>query len=175
MTAICVICMELLVGRENVVTTCGHVFHRQCLREWFTSQEGSQCPQCRNVTDTHLKRVYITWQDSQSSRRLSTNEAPEQALSQQPGVAESPNLTLTERMMSLFCEVSAVARTTAYHLRHSLQEHRVINSAVEIACDIQNLARSSANSVRQDIQQAEVRLRRALAEMGVVCSISRAL
>ena len=42
----CCICMENFTGAEEIVATeCGHVFHKQCCREWLR-QARSQTSKC---------------------------------------------------------------------------------------------------------------------------------
>lgn len=35
MNIICTICSDLLTAENSVSTVCGHVFHGNCLEEWF--------------------------------------------------------------------------------------------------------------------------------------------
>ncbi len=46
----CTICLELIIEIWDTeptvcVTTCGHIFHYECLKKWFTQKK--QCPICR--------------------------------------------------------------------------------------------------------------------------------
>lgn len=41
----CCICMESLAQKTVVETTCKHVFHKQCCREWL--RQARSCPVCR--------------------------------------------------------------------------------------------------------------------------------
>ena len=41
----CPITMELLVPRGTAVTTCGHLFDAEAIRQWFTTRQ--TCPTCR--------------------------------------------------------------------------------------------------------------------------------
>ena len=43
-TNICPICQENLII-DNVSTSCGHIFHRNCLMEWLHKK--NECPVCR--------------------------------------------------------------------------------------------------------------------------------
>ena len=41
----CPICKDGLALEESVLTSCGHVYHRDCLARWW--REGGDCPLCR--------------------------------------------------------------------------------------------------------------------------------
>ena len=50
--SVCAICMLTFCVDETVawslrLTTCAHVFHSSCLREWFKASDGYNCPYCR--------------------------------------------------------------------------------------------------------------------------------
>ena len=46
----CSTCMEpLMANGDNSTTLCGHVFHTDCIKEWFKKGQ-SNCPHCRNAT-----------------------------------------------------------------------------------------------------------------------------
>lgn len=61
----CSICQEDITGVHTRIQTCGHAFHSQCIREWFTMN--TRCPVCRhdvrdlrpeNDTTTNDNRMY---------------------------------------------------------------------------------------------------------------------
>ncbi|XP_068143669.1 E3 ubiquitin-protein ligase TRAIP [Drosophila tropicalis] len=64
----CVICAELFSQSDDVyVTTCGHMFHHQCLMQWL--QRSQTCPQCRNkCTTRNVTRVYFNLANLDVSR-----------------------------------------------------------------------------------------------------------
>ncbi|KAM3274044.1 hypothetical protein ACQJBY_043305 [Aegilops geniculata] len=57
----CVICMEPYEAggdRSRVLPSCGHMFHRRCLRAWLRTS--STCPLCRASTEpapAHVRRA----------------------------------------------------------------------------------------------------------------------
>ncbi|XP_073813883.1 TRAF interacting protein no poles [Musca autumnalis] len=64
----CVICAELFTQSDDVhVTTCGHMFHFLCLKQWL--ERSKTCPQCRNkCTDRNIFRVYFNLANLDVSR-----------------------------------------------------------------------------------------------------------
>ena len=43
----CVICCEHFKDEKQVLLSCGHVFHRACLRSWERHSKSRCCPVCR--------------------------------------------------------------------------------------------------------------------------------
>ena len=43
----CVICCEPFKDERQVLLSCGHTFHRQCLRSWERHSKSRNCPVCR--------------------------------------------------------------------------------------------------------------------------------
>ncbi|XP_030558404.1 E3 ubiquitin-protein ligase TRAIP isoform X1 [Drosophila novamexicana] len=64
----CVICAELFSHSDDVyVTTCGHMFHHNCLMQWL--ERSKTCPQCRNkCTTRNIWRVYFNLANLDVSR-----------------------------------------------------------------------------------------------------------
>eukprot|EP00088_Acartia_fossae_P027443 TRINITY_DN28203_c0_g1_i1.p1 TRINITY_DN28203_c0_g1~~TRINITY_DN28203_c0_g1_i1.p1 ORF type:complete len:415 (-),score=45.67 TRINITY_DN28203_c0_g1_i1:42-1286(-) len=56
----CSTCLELLTPGDNLVCTpCGHVFHMQCVLQWFESKKN--CPQCRHsANEKNLRKIYLS-------------------------------------------------------------------------------------------------------------------
>ena len=49
MTQKCSICLETIGTTEKVVTlTCGHIYHRECILEWYEISNNGTCPYCRD-------------------------------------------------------------------------------------------------------------------------------
>jgi hypothetical protein len=42
----CAICQELMDGQVRRISYCGHIFHPNCISEWFT--RSVHCPNCRH-------------------------------------------------------------------------------------------------------------------------------
>ncbi|XP_031640241.1 E3 ubiquitin-protein ligase TRAIP-like [Contarinia nasturtii] len=55
----CIICHNTFIETEEIASTrCGHVYHVECLNEWF--QSSKSCPQCRQFCDQYqYNRIYI--------------------------------------------------------------------------------------------------------------------
>ncbi|KAL7737272.1 hypothetical protein ACLKA6_012896 [Drosophila palustris] len=64
----CVICAELFTQSDEVyVTSCGHMFHHNCLMQWL--ERSKTCPQCRNkCTTRNIIRVYFNLANLDVSR-----------------------------------------------------------------------------------------------------------
>lgn len=64
----CVICAELFSQSDEVyVTTCGHMFHYPCLRQWL--ERSKTCPQCRQKCyDKNVHRIYFNIANLDTSR-----------------------------------------------------------------------------------------------------------
>lgn len=70
----CAICGDIFTGvnpEESVyATVCGHLFHYNCLLEWF--ERSKTCPQCRHkTTEKNIVRVYFN-----NANVTSDNEDP---------------------------------------------------------------------------------------------------
>lgn len=61
----CPICIEAFSPSvENVVTNCGHVFHKTCLNEWFGRQQNEEsCPSCRTNTKKEFKDIFLNYDE----------------------------------------------------------------------------------------------------------------
>jgi hypothetical protein len=46
----CVICLDVLDGRNEMLLPCGHTFHDQCIRQWLETSPIQRCPTCRRAT-----------------------------------------------------------------------------------------------------------------------------
>jgi len=56
----CSTCLELLTPSDSLVCTpCGHVFHLQCVLQWFESKKN--CPQCRHAAnEKNIRKIYLS-------------------------------------------------------------------------------------------------------------------
>lgn len=56
----CTTCLELLTASDELSSVpCGHVFHTQCILQWFETGK-SNCPQCRSRTkESQLRKLYL--------------------------------------------------------------------------------------------------------------------
>lgn len=46
----CPICQSSLTTGTTCITSCGHLFHKECVRQWFTYERF--CPYCRRENET---------------------------------------------------------------------------------------------------------------------------
>ncbi len=49
---VCGVCIAPIKTEVPFRTSCGHLFHRECLRKWFTVNASRPCPMCRTVQPT---------------------------------------------------------------------------------------------------------------------------
>jgi len=56
----CTTCLELLTASDELSSVpCGHVFHTQCILQWFETGK-SNCPQCRTrAKESQLRKLYL--------------------------------------------------------------------------------------------------------------------
>ena len=56
----CTTCLELLTASDELSSVpCGHVFHTQCILQWFETGK-SNCPQCRTrAQERQLRKLYL--------------------------------------------------------------------------------------------------------------------
>ena len=55
----CSVCMELMTTRNYRELSCGHLFHKKCLKKW--KQEGNRtCPMCRKEFDHPEFKVTVS-------------------------------------------------------------------------------------------------------------------
>jgi len=43
----CAICLENEEQKEELILQCGHIFHKECINEWFRRRQNNDCPCCR--------------------------------------------------------------------------------------------------------------------------------
>ena len=43
----CSICIDTILDTDKMVTSCNHIFHKECLNKWL--QINNQCPYCRTI------------------------------------------------------------------------------------------------------------------------------
>lgn len=60
-TTECPIC--LMPAENQVVTTCNHVFHKNCLSHWLSQSADKSCPVCR-TTQPNIEGEIITFWDN---------------------------------------------------------------------------------------------------------------
>ena len=52
----CPICQSSLTAETTCITSCGHLFHKECVRQWFTYERF--CPYCRRENETPKDLTY---------------------------------------------------------------------------------------------------------------------
>ncbi|ELU07139.1 hypothetical protein CAPTEDRAFT_215502, partial [Capitella teleta] len=114
----CLICTEQFNSHRDVAATqCGHVFHQECLLNWF--RQSPTCPQCRERIQHKkiIKKLFFTQNedddddraaDSQLAGQLETTQERLQEkvkkLTEQEvrnAALEAENLRLAEKYRSL--------------------------------------------------------------------------
>ena len=67
MNITCSICLESFTSKCNVsTTTCGHVFHTDCIEEWLKNGQNN-CSQCRKTChQNQLIQLYFSENDTES-------------------------------------------------------------------------------------------------------------
>ena len=77
MTNKCPTCLEPLVSDSKnyiVTTSCGHLFHTNCVRGWI-DRGNKTCPQCRsNISKDKLLRIYLPSNGSDDQLSQETDE-----------------------------------------------------------------------------------------------------
>ena len=103
----CSVCLDCVKPRQRKELACGHVFHRKCVRRWF-SRGRLTCPMCRApcLTETDMATL-----SDRLGQLLGENPAPAgihfamhiMALMNVPEVQEA--LGLTQERLQLVVEV----------------------------------------------------------------------
>lgn len=64
MSLICPICQENLITREstdNYVNKCGHVYHSNCILQWWDRAPEPNCPECREPCNLDtITKIFLT-------------------------------------------------------------------------------------------------------------------
>lgn len=85
----CVICYEDITAPKLLITACGHVFHRTCLKSWVNTHVGlathDKCPMCRQTIITRHRPSSIVGSQETSAEASQTPSADAGAGSQSSG------------------------------------------------------------------------------------------
>ncbi|XP_035219085.1 uncharacterized protein LOC118192268 [Stegodyphus dumicola] len=88
MKVFCDICYELFDEYSNVAAiTCGHVFHQDCISDWFVYAQS--CPKCRSFVEQN------------NTRKLFFSISPNEEMSKEQIENEIGNLNATVKMMTM--------------------------------------------------------------------------
>lgn len=64
---LCEICKEEFTSSSDIESLlCGHIFHEECLNNWFQTKGSHNCPNCRKTFEKdvpHRHRLYVHFVD----------------------------------------------------------------------------------------------------------------
>ena len=103
----CPICLEALTSdstNHNVTTTCGHLFHINCVQDWL--RRGiSTCPKClSNISKDKLIRIYLEPNESDIQISHETDEKQQRS--------ENSRWSKIANSVAYFSEANSVSLTS---------------------------------------------------------------
>ena len=72
----CPICMnEFKLNESTAITSCGHIYHNDCLNKWVAKIKKNKCPICReNYNKTFFdKKTIVKWTEKGKALDISDN------------------------------------------------------------------------------------------------------
>ena len=103
----CPICLEALTSdstNHNVTTTCGHLFHINCVQDWLR-RDISTCPKClSNISKDKLIRIYLEPSESDVQIPQETNEKQQRS--------ENSRWSKIANSVAYFSETNSVSLTS---------------------------------------------------------------
>ncbi len=90
---LCTICMEVrdVRSQDNRVLQCMHVFHEECIEQWFRESKGRRCPTCRHKDRSAISRTFGGESNVASRRSTTTFQATNAVFSGPPNSADPRN------------------------------------------------------------------------------------
>eukprot|EP00088_Acartia_fossae_P003212 TRINITY_DN1132_c0_g1_i5.p1 TRINITY_DN1132_c0_g1~~TRINITY_DN1132_c0_g1_i5.p1 ORF type:complete len:140 (+),score=46.57 TRINITY_DN1132_c0_g1_i5:145-564(+) len=87
----CATCLEKIAGEDEVVSLpCGHLFHYECIDQWFNKSKN--CPTCRkDATRKEFRKIYFTesW-DTESKENVGKQTGLQQQNAKPPLPQQQP-------------------------------------------------------------------------------------
>ncbi len=94
---LCTICMEVrdVRSQDNRVLQCMHVFHEECIEQWFRESKDRRCPTCRHKDRSAISRTFGGESNVASRRSTTTFQATNAVFSGPPNSADPRNVTFS--------------------------------------------------------------------------------
>ena len=94
---LCAICMEVrdVRSQDNRVLQCMHVFHEECIEQWFRESKDRRCPTCRHKDRSAISRTFGGESNVASRRSTTTFQATNAVFSGPPNSADPRNVTFS--------------------------------------------------------------------------------
>jgi len=94
---LCTICMEVrdVRSQDNRVLECMHVFHEECIEQWFRESKGRRCPTCRHKDRSAISRTFGGESNVASRRSTTTFQATNTDFRGPPNSADPRNVTFS--------------------------------------------------------------------------------
>ena len=94
---LCAICMEVrdVRSQDNRVLECMHVFHEECIEQWFRESKDRRCPTCRHKDRSAISRTFGGESNVASRRSTTTFQATNAVFSGPPNSADPRNVTFS--------------------------------------------------------------------------------
>lgn len=186
----CSICLDYFRSipastNAEVVTPCGHIFHKNCLNTWLHQQSSSKsCPDCRSpLCEEQVKRVFFHF----SSEHGQHHSRHLHHLVKENGILKSSYLVLSDdydKMCELLKEKEGIINSLVQQrwsgncARISQQANLVENEIDQILLDIKSME-ADVGKIEYQLEQCELDMRReecgqvavpnALTKQAVVC------
>jgi hypothetical protein len=94
---LCTICMEVrdVRSQDNRVLECMHVFHEECIEQWFRESKDRRCPTCRHKDRSAISRTFSGESNVASRRSTTTFQATNTDFRGPPNSADPRNVTFS--------------------------------------------------------------------------------
>jgi len=94
---LCTICMEVrdVRSQDNRVLECMHVFHEECIEQWFRESKDRRCPTCRHKDRSAISRTFGGESNVASRRSTTTFQATNTDFRGPPNSADPRNVTFS--------------------------------------------------------------------------------
>ncbi|KAJ2650087.1 hypothetical protein IWW40_002633 [Coemansia sp. RSA 1250] len=141
-------------NNHPVALQCGHVFHRACIQEWFSSSERSECPLCHKTQAGPLLTLYVDEGIAEPQANGSKNNDKQPARKTTEGCSDNMD-ELYMQMLMLDFENSSMQETAMYgelmFYQQQLESLEKTNETLEE--DLSDM-RAIAESLNSDLEEA---------------------